>query len=45
MINVLEVVPGRGGIFDVHVDGSSCSEVDAGPLPAADDVCPAARLG
>lgn len=44
----IEVVPGKGGIFDVHVDGELVFEKKMlGRYPEPDDVVPLlrARLG
>ena len=39
MLGVLEVVPGRGGIFDVHVDGELVfTKSMLGRYPQPDDV-------
>jgi selenoprotein W-related protein len=41
---VLEVVPGRGGIFDVHVDGELVfTKSMLGRYPKPDDVVPLLR--
>jgi len=40
-IGLLEVVPGRGGIFDVHVDGELVfTKSILGRYPQPDDVMP-----
>ena len=40
-IGVLEVVPGKGGIFDVHVDGELVfTKSMLGRYPQPDDVMP-----
>lgn len=40
-VGVLEVVPGRGGIFDVHVDGELLfTKSMLGRYPDPDDVLP-----
>lgn len=47
-IGSLEVVPGRNGIFDVHVDGALVfTKAMRGSYPDPEDVLPliAARLG
>ena len=39
MIDVLEIVPGKGGIFDVHVDGELVfTKSMIGRYPQPDDV-------
>ena len=44
MLDVLEVVPGRGGIFDVHVDGELVfTKSMLGRYPEPDDVLPLLR--
>ena len=44
MIGVLEVVPGAGGIFDVHVDGELVfTKSMLGRYPQPDDVVPLLR--
>ncbi len=44
LIGVLEVVPGRGGIFDVHVDGELVfTKKMLGRYPDPDDVVPLMR--
>lgn len=43
-ISALEVVPGSGGIFDVHVDGELVFEKKMlGRYPEPDDVVPLLR--
>jgi selT/selW/selH-like putative selenoprotein len=43
-IGILEVVPGTGGIFDVHVDGELVfTKAMLGRYPDADDVLPLLR--
>jgi selenoprotein W-related protein len=43
-LDVLEVVPGRGGIFDVHVDGELVfTKSMLGRYPDPDDVLPLLR--
>lgn len=43
-IGVLEVVPGAGGIFDVHVDGELVfTKSMLGRYPDPDDVVPLVR--
>ena len=43
-IGLLEVVPGKGGIFDVHVDGELVfTKSMLGRYPQADDVVPLLR--
>jgi selenoprotein W-related protein len=43
-IDVLEVVPGTGGIFDVHVDGELVfTKAMLGRYPDAGDVLPLLR--
>ena len=43
-IGLLEVVPGKGGIFDVHVDGELVFEKSMlGRYPEPDDVVPLMR--
>ena len=44
VIDVLEVVPGTGGVFDVHVDGELVfTKAMLGRYPDADDVLPLLR--
>jgi len=44
LIELLEVVPGRGGIFDVHVDGELVfTKSMLGRYPEPDDVVPLLR--
>ena len=44
VIGVLEVVPGAGGIFDVHVDGELVfTKSMLGRYPQPDDVVPLLR--
>jgi selenoprotein W-related protein len=44
VLRVLEVVPGTGGIFDVHVDGEMVfTKKMLGRYPAPDDVLPRLR--
>ena len=44
VIDVLEVVPGKGGIFDVHVDGEVVfTKSMLGRYPQPDDVIPLLR--
>ena len=44
MIDVLEIVPGKGGIFDVHVDGALVfTKSMIGRYPQPDDVVPLLR--
>ena len=44
MISVLDVVPGAGGIFDVHVDGELVfTKSMLGRYPQPDDVVPLLR--
>ena len=43
-IGLLEVVPGKGGIFDVHVDGELVfTKSMLGRYPEPDDVMPLIR--
>jgi selenoprotein W-related protein len=43
-IGLLEVVPGKGGIFDVHVDGELVfTKSMIGRYPQPDDVIPLLR--
>jgi selenoprotein W-related protein len=43
-IGLLEVVPGKGGIFDVHVDGELVfTKSMLGRYPQPDDVIPLLR--
>ena len=43
-IGLLEVVPGKGGIFDVHVDGELVfTKSMIGRYPQPDDVVPLMR--
>ena len=43
-IGLLEVVPGKGGIFDVHVDGELVfTKSMIGRYPQPDDVVPLVR--
>ena len=43
-IGLLEVVPGKGGIFDVHVDGELVfTKSMLGRYPQPDDVVPLLR--
>jgi selenoprotein W-related protein len=43
-IGMLEVVPGKGGIFDVHVDGELVfAKSMLGRYPQPDDVVPLLR--
>ncbi len=43
-IGVLEVVPGKGGIFDVHMDGELVfTKSMIGRYPQPDDVVPLMR--
>ena len=43
-IGVLEVVPGKGGIFDVHLDGELVfTKSMLGRYPQPDDVIPLLR--
>jgi len=43
-IGLLEVVPGKGGIFDVHVDGELVfTKSMLGRYPQPDDVMPLLR--
>lgn len=44
VIDLLEVVPGKGGIFDVHVDGELVfTKSMLGRYPQPDDVVPLLR--
>ncbi|MEI7761271.1 MAG: Rdx family protein [Thermoleophilia bacterium] len=44
MIDVLEIVPGVGGIFDVHLDGELVfTKSMLGRYPEPDDVLPLVR--
>ncbi len=44
MVDVLEVVPGKNGIFDVHVDGELVfTKSMLGRYPDPDDVAPLLR--
>lgn len=44
VIGVLEIVPGSGGIFDVHVDGELVfTKAMLGRYPEPDDVVPLLR--
>ncbi|MBM3678923.1 MAG: SelT/SelW/SelH family protein [Actinobacteria bacterium] len=44
VVEVLELVPGRGGIFDVHVDGELVfTKKMLGRYPQPDDVIPLLR--
>ena len=44
MISVVEVVPGRGGIFDVHVNGELVfAKSMLGRYPEPDEVVPRLR--
>ena len=44
MIGLLEIVPGRGGIFDVHLDGELVfTKSMLGRYPQPDDVIPLLR--
>ena len=44
VVGALEVVPGRGGIFDVHVDGDLVfTKSMLGRYPKPDDVVPLLR--
>ncbi len=44
LVEVLEVVPGKGGIFDVHVDGELVfTKKMLGRYPDPDDVVPLLR--
>jgi selenoprotein W-related protein len=44
VLRVLEVVPGTGGVFDVHVDGELVFEKKMlGRYPQPDDVLPRLR--
>ena len=44
VIDVLEIVPGKGGIFDVHVDGELVfTKSMIGRYPQPDDVVPLLR--
>ena len=44
VVGVLEVVPGRGGIFDVHVDGDLVfTKSMLGRYPKPDEVVPLLR--
>jgi selT/selW/selH-like putative selenoprotein len=44
VVEVLEVVPGRGGIFDVHVDGDLVfTKSMLGRYPKPDEVVPLLR--
>ena len=44
MVGVLEVVPGKNGIFDVHVDGELVfTKSMLGRYPDPDDVAPLLR--
>jgi selT/selW/selH-like putative selenoprotein len=44
VIEVLEIVPGKGGIFDVHVDGVLVfTKSMIGHYPQPDDVVPLLR--
>jgi len=44
VIDVLEIVPGKGGIFDVHVDGVLVfTKSMIGRYPQPDDVVPLLR--
>ena len=43
-IEILEIVPGKGGIFDVHVDGALVfTKSMIGRYPQPDDVVPLLR--
>jgi predicted Rdx family selenoprotein len=44
VVSTLEVVPGKGGIFDVHVDGDLVfTKSMIGRYPSPDDVVPLLR--
>jgi len=44
VIDVLEIVPGKGGIFDVHLDGALVfTKSMIGRYPQPDDVVPLLR--
>lgn len=44
MLEVLEIVPGTGGVFDVHVDGELLfTKKMLGRYPDPDDVVPLLR--
>jgi selenoprotein W-related protein len=44
VVSAVEVVPGRGGIFDVHVDGEIVfTKSMLGRYPKPDDVVPLLR--
>ena len=43
MIEGVEVVPGTGGIFDVHLDGELFTKAMLGRYPEPEDVLPLFR--